>query len=127
MNREFREAILALGAQVGEDDWCAIVTNAFGQFQIDLEGAQVHYAPPMCGYCKDPCFRRGFRKVCMNTVSRGYSNLGLTETELRILAKIHAILEEDFDPQMERQLPNSCNQGSRRRIDFLGGKFRGAY
>jgi len=77
-------------------------------FQVNVINGTVRFEPLRCFYCM-----KGFRKwrnLCLVAASRGWSNVPLTQRELEVLAKLHAIAAEMLPPEPERNIRESVQQ-----------------
>jgi hypothetical protein len=82
------------------------------KFRINLNNASLHVASKQCTGCKDfPC-RESYAKICVvldSQVKRGFSSddLGLTASDLFVLAMIFAISSSSLPTSVTSQFPKS--------------------
>ncbi|MFX0090912.1 MAG: hypothetical protein ACFFBD_04040 [Candidatus Hodarchaeota archaeon] len=75
-----------------------IFKNKYGRFEVSLRSGDVHLLPAICPLCQNKCSKRAY--ICIQTKGQGWTNYEygpIDQRALLIVAKIYAIINEDFN------------------------------
>ncbi len=99
----FHEILESMGVVLDKTKNIATIHNNIGEFNISLLNGSVNFIPKECFNCAKKC-ESLTRSLCIIQDSYGWSNLGLFNDHLLILAKIFAIQTESFPSHVWNQI-----------------------
>ena len=92
------------------------ISDHQGLFSVDIIHNRVVFQPFKCDYCSDYGCRGKMRylklSLCIICTSAGWSNLGLNDSELFVLATIFAIASETLPNHVLNQIQRHCRRMS---------------